>query len=540
MIYLYGSAALVWWMRLSYTDVPAGPSAPLIIFIGIIVVTIIAMVAQLFISLGEIFVLSLMVGAILIALRRLAVVRFSMPHYNWFAWIFMALAFLTVLENAVHFAANPDTGLYHAQTIHWFENYRIVPGLGNFQERLAFNSSWLVLNAAFSLAFLGLRSFRLINGLLFLVAIAYFTSALPELARKNLTLSGVAKILFLVLSFYLLGSEISSVGNDMPVSLMTWIVFVLWLERSETKTETNLNDLLIFLLPIFLITVKLSSVPLLLFPLFILIDYLLKRDTRLIVFLCLAGCVILLPWLIRSVILSGYLVFPLSQIDVFAFDWKIPQTQVEAVRAGITGIARQGKDWQPGVPLSVWVPTLLDYFSLNQRMIFYLTLFSPLLLIFERYLTPDTISRRYLFAYGTFFWGSAFWFFSAPDIRFGYGYLICTCVMAILPVLLPIMNKILKHIPILVPLFLLAFQGFTLLQSIEIKAYPERILLPADYRSSKTEACDIHGVMIYCPKTYPQQCQYTNFPCMPYPRPNVEMRGETFQDGFHYSSGLGQ
>ena len=45
-----------------------------------------------------------------------------------------------------------------------------MPGLGNLNGRLAYNSSWLLLNAAFSAAFLGLRSFHVMAGLLFLIA----------------------------------------------------------------------------------------------------------------------------------------------------------------------------------------------------------------------------------------------------------------------------------------------------------------------------------------------------------------------------------
>jgi L-asparaginase II len=49
---------------------------------------------------------------------------------------------------------------------------------------------------------------------------------------------------------------------------------------------------------------------------------------------------ILLPWLIRNIILSGYLIFPFEKIDIFAFDWKIPLHRVEGISKGILGFAR--------------------------------------------------------------------------------------------------------------------------------------------------------------------------------------------------------
>jgi hypothetical protein len=47
------------------------------------------------------------------------------------------------------------------------------------------------------------------------------------------------------------------------------------------------------------------------------------------------GAIILLPSAIRSFILSGYLIYPVSQIDIFAVDWKIPKDRVEEITQAI-------------------------------------------------------------------------------------------------------------------------------------------------------------------------------------------------------------
>lgn len=46
-----------------------------------------------------------------------------------------------------------DTGLYHAQSIRWVEEYGIVPGLGNLHSRLAYNSAAFCLSALYSMSF---------------------------------------------------------------------------------------------------------------------------------------------------------------------------------------------------------------------------------------------------------------------------------------------------------------------------------------------------------------------------------------------------
>ena len=266
LTYLYGAAVFAGLVKFLRIHVTTEPGVPLTLLAGLSVITVAAQVANLFIPLGAGFILALLTGGLWIVYRNPSLIQVSIPRYGWLGWIFIALAFVTILENATHFSANPDTGFYHTQTIRWFETYRIVPGLGNLQERYAFNSAWLVLNAAFSLAFLGIQSFRLVNGMMFLTAIFFFAEGLQEILQRKLTITSLAKMLFLVLSYYLLGSEISSVGNDMPVSLAIWIILVLWLERIESPVEDGVRTILIFLLPVLVITIKLSSMPLLLFP----------------------------------------------------------------------------------------------------------------------------------------------------------------------------------------------------------------------------------------------------------------------------------
>ena len=92
--------------------------------------------------------------------------QFSFP-ISGKVWLFIGLVlFGLILDLSTRRAANPDTGIYHAQAIHWIELYPAVPGLGNLHTRFAFNSSWLVINAFFSFAFTGIQSFHALPGLL--------------------------------------------------------------------------------------------------------------------------------------------------------------------------------------------------------------------------------------------------------------------------------------------------------------------------------------------------------------------------------------
>lgn len=45
---------------------------------------------------------------------------------------------------------NIDTGVYHAQSLHWLEEVGVVPGLANIDIHIGFNSAWFVPEALFS------------------------------------------------------------------------------------------------------------------------------------------------------------------------------------------------------------------------------------------------------------------------------------------------------------------------------------------------------------------------------------------------------
>ena len=537
LTYLYGSAALAWICRILRVELHGSIPLPLLLLTGMVSITIFALVANLFIPLGSAFIGVLSAGAILIAVRRWSPgsVSFLPKHSLILVVLVLVLVFLTVLENATHIPSNPDTGLYHAQTIRWFETYRIVPGLGNLQERYAFNSAWLVLNASLSLVFLGLRSFHLVNGLLFLTAILFFCDGLYGLVQKKLPVSGFIKILFLPLGFYLLASDISSAGNDMPIALITWMILILWLEKIESPLDSEVKTVLIFLLAFFSIIVKLSSLLIIGFAVLILIEHLRRGKTRQVLILGVIGGLILLPWLIRSVLLSGYLVFPISQIDLFAVDWKMPREQIDTTARTIVDFARLGNSskFHDNVTFSQWVPIWFERHTLNRKAIYMFILLSPFMMLFNRFRYASVVSPEYLFAYGISLAGSVFWFISAPDIRFGYGFLIGTCTLALAPMLVDMIFKIDKNLsvfPVLILLTLIVFQTYTLWRSVETSTLSQRWLLPADYRSSNVESCGMDGMAIYCRKDG-GQCQYEAFPCIPSPR-LVELRGATFQAGF--------
>lgn len=514
------------------------PAPALIVVSGLVVLTTLASFFSLFFQTGLFINLILLIGAAGVVLAH----RVSWPGFikrpgALLPFIVLVLTLLVVLENVTHRPVNPDTNIYHAQAIHWIESFPAVPGLGNLHGRLAFNSAWFVSNALFSLSFLGLRSFHLTAGILFLAVLLYFWLCFQALARGEYKASTLLKVLFLPLAFSLLGAELSSPGTDLPVSLLLWLMAVLWAEYTEQ--EQPFHPILLVLFAAFALTVKLSAAPVLLLALFVSGETILRGQKRQFVTMAACGVLVLLPFLVRNVILSGYLLYPFPALDLFSFDWKVPLERAADERMSILAwgrFPRMDAAQALAMPFGQWFPQWLAEQTLNRRLMLFAALFS--LLPAVPGILANAASRRYWLGWLAFYLGTLFWLFNAPDFRFGYGFLIGTILLALAPWLASGLKRLpfsSARVSAFVSLMVLAYLGFTLATSFEARTFASRLLLPADYDRIPTQVCSLANGMVSCAKAY-NACSYEAFPCIPGPRPWVELRGATLRDGFRVVS----
>ncbi len=448
-----------------------------------------------------------------------------------------------VLNAATLPPTNPDTGIYHAQAVRWIESYPAVPGLGNFHTRLAYNSNWLVATAAFSLAFLGGQSFHLASSVLFLTAGLYFLEGLNDFLKGRVTPPGLLKTAFFPLATYLLAGDISSPSPDLAAALLVWACFILYLEIVFGLSQAaGKRDVLLAVLAALAVTVKLSSLPVLLLPALRLWG---QNRRAAAVMLC-AGGLVLAPWLARNVILSGYPVFPGLALDLFHADWRVPPEIVRAERLGIGSYARlprlPGSEVQ-AMTLREWAVQWFSNLTPNRQAAFLTALGSPALVLLSlaegwaARRRRDTLWRSTLRAapaWAAAWVGVLFWFLTAPALRFGYGFLAAAPLLAVLPLLYAGMFDLggrIRRVGILAVLLLAAYQVAALAQSLDAATLSKRLVLPADYTNLPTEPCRTGHLAVFCPSQW-QDCGYAAFPCTPVLNPDVEMRGKDWADGF--------
>lgn len=438
------------------------------------------------------------------------------------------------LETSTRRPLNPDTNIYHAQAIHWLESFQAIPGLGNLHGRLAFNSSWFIINAFYSFNWLFGQSLHIASGFFFFFFSAFALSLIDqpndiELKRPFFALS------LIFFAFQFLASDISSPGTDTPASLTTWLILLIAIS-DDGQISTKERSVLLVLLSIFAVTIKLSSVVLLLFPLGLFVKALYQKNFKIAcVYIFLSG-LLFAPYLLRNLIQSGYLLYPFPNIDLFNFEWKVPLSRVVEERDAILVWGRLSG--QPirdvlEMPIWVWLPLWFKDLTLARKLMVILALSSSFFFLLNVFL--QKLINKNQFIQFVFIIGTYFWLLTTPDFRFGYSYLIPSILLIALPFIeafekyLP--NQILK-LQNLGILFLATFVLFATASSLETNSFLSRGFLPKDYDKVKTTVCEIDGTPIFCSVEF-NDCSYHDFPCVPQYKGWVHMFGSTFQDGFY-------
>lgn len=324
---------------------------------------------------------------------------------------FAVLAVLNVSSRPLPY----DTGTYHLQAIKWIENYSIVPGLANLIRQLGFNSNWFIWQALTGGNHIGLSSLYTANAFLYLVICAGFIYELKNVKNPFPTLCFLLALVVIGTMKY-----VGSVSPDLPVLLLS--AYCIWLYYKNRKESLSNPLVLAFItiLPLFLITIKISAVPVLLITLLQLIHSYKTRLYKPFLALCfITGFFWILPWVIGNIILSGYIVFPSRLLDVFNFDWKVPDFLIIDEQHSIKGWARvpyQESSTIAQMGATQWIPLWWKQLAVYNKITGITGLGLYIYLLVKK-----VSARTTLIPIGV---GIAFWFINAPDFRFVYGYLL--------------------------------------------------------------------------------------------------------------------
>jgi len=234
---------------------------------------------------------------------------------------------------------NFDSGAYHLSSVRWAKEYAVVPGLGNLYGHLAFNQSYFLYVALLDIGSFSHKSHQVASGLLILWTLAKCFRALALLGSGDKVVAPwhVFDALMVVPVFqYVVYSENASsptpdvgvfvLGILVASELMRFLSPLEMARRQEGGAIARIAPLV--LIALVGITVKLSFAVTAMATVLILLFGGGRKTTRqecvrlgLVYLACVT--LILVPWMIRGVVLSGYPVFP-ATIGAFPVDWRVP------------------------------------------------------------------------------------------------------------------------------------------------------------------------------------------------------------------------
>ncbi|MFA6475000.1 MAG: hypothetical protein WCV88_02235 [Patescibacteria group bacterium] len=545
IIYTFGLLILRLWSRWLQHDVGLNHfDPPTIAIIGFMALTVLLLYLSIILPIAgsvRMIILGICVTYWLydshfIYLHGKQVAEYLCAKQWWLHLVVIAILIIAAFQSSIG-PDHPDAGLYYGQTVRWEQIYPTVLGLGNLSGRLAFNSSWLLPPALVEIELNGNEIFHSLNGLFLILFIIYCLYAIDDLLYKKTSYAALAAGLFLVLTpwfGFFHPYDISSPSQDLPQAILLFLVIIALLKLPEDSSEQRSYHLLyLAMLIAFAITVKLTNASLIFLFIWLIITEWRNNRYHTMLFILLHS-VILLPWLIRNIILSGYLIYPFPTLDLFNVDWKIPIAEVQNMKLLI-------KTWAlaPNQPMTELVGlTRWEWFVAviqkiyNHPYLVYL-LYPSVGVVIWSFKSTKIFFRQYISIIILLVITTGLWLFSAPDLsRFGFGIVASWAVILCLSFIQQLWLKIksLFWHTVLISTVLISWLAWIISGHISYTELSNATLLfntPYPQEGMIIQQYDGFSAGVS------QSCWLATFPCVAGDQMlTIELRGKDLKDGF--------
>lgn len=461
-------------------------------------------------------------------------IKFSLPG------LFFLITCILFITLGTLKPVNIDTQLYHLQIIQWNNEYGTVPGLANLYPRLGLGSNWFNLISIFYIPAFEHSNFTFLNTTItiwFLLWLLHkwqiFHNKKEIPGNNSFALFFFILIIYFLFDWQLFRDTANSTNYDFIVTALTIIVLTYFAEDIFIAKKNK------FSLPIIL--TSLSIIPFKLSGIFILIPvffYLLHfKSAKIWLSSIAAGLLILLPLLIRNYITTGYPLYP-TAFSINSPDWQLPLSMTEKFNDYVLHV-NKFYNQNMGFIFSYektnfnWIPFWFKGILIQHKILLILTFLSTGLLFYKP-LTQNNKQKFRLFIISLWLM-TAGWFFTAPDPRFAYGFLLFA---AFLPLSVAL-GKFISHrliynagFSLMIPVILI--YGFKKAEPIiknpdhflvviqnDAPAFSKKMINEAAY--NKTETIN---------DNWNNRCFFTPLPCLSEENPYLIRRGSSIKSGF--------
>jgi len=534
--------ACLWSGILFYKFFPAkNESRPIIYYLisGLILLTSLTQIIVLFLPITIYTKFGILGLLILLSIIKRKSTKFSIPKSKISASLIL---FFVVWAIILLINAGPtmmdDTESYHIQSIKWIKEYGSVPGIVNLHVRFGFNSSWFSSVALFSFSSKTTGGFTVMNSVISVWLCYWFIEKFNQFRKEN-NVQGA----FAILSIFIVSLVIWSLikGNAATTNydfITTFIVLIFFIEVFFSEKTSPSIEWIIW--PVYLLTIRLINFPLLLLSLFAFILFIKQQQHRQLL-LPLAYCFLLIfPFIIRSIIISGYPFYPATYFDLTNVDWKADSqitekflefikyyNRVSTTYFDIEQTKALGSEWAPA-----WFQHLFPFDKILVLAGFTGILFTGIKLFIQKNNYSKSIITGLMILW------LISWFIIVPVPRFVYGILLFGTFLLAYHLISFIKDPGLIRFSLnaLIILMIAGLSYYLVSKPLKQKEYRNWIS-PLQLPQPPVKEFVIDGIIFRIPASinnnWNARCYGTELPCLYEIDPRLKMRGKKISNGFH-------
>ena len=476
---------------------------------------------------------------ILLSIIKRKNTKLSIPEINVSASLIL---FFIVWAAILLINAGPtmmdDTESYHIQSIKWIQEYGSVPGIVNLHVRFGFNSSWFSSVALFSFSSKTTGGFTVLNSVISVWLCYWFIGKFNTFKKENYVQSAFAILSTFITSLViwpLIRGNAATTNYDF---ITTFVVIILFTEVFFSKKTSPSIEWIIW--PVYLLTVRLINFPLLLLSLFAFTLFIKQKQQRQLL-LPLAYCFLLIvPFIIRSIIISGYPFYPATNFDFTNVDWKADSQVTEKFLEFIKYYNRVSTTYfdieQTKALGSAWVPAWFHHLFLFDKILVLAGYTGVFFTGIKLFIQKNNYTKSIIT--GLMILWLISWFIIAPDPRFVYGILLFGTFLLAYHLISFIKDpgSIRFSLKALITLTIAGLSYYVVSKPLKQKEYRNWIS-PLQLPQPPVKEFVIDGIIFRIPASinnnWNKRCYGTELPCLYKIHPRLKPRGKNIRSGFH-------
>ena len=326
-----------------------------------------------------------------------------------------------------------DTEWYHAQTIRWFEEYGCVKGVANIFYSLGFNNAQHYFDALFGMDWLYGQSMRGSGGFFGILMFGHGLFRLTGWRSHEKHLADALAIGEVTYSIIVTAFFTDPYVDTLP-NVLVLFVLTEWFILLEKDCEDVREYGLYCLFALFAVVAKTSVAMIVLlafYPVYLMLKQ--KKAKQIWVYLGM-GFLLAVPYLITNFITTGYPVYLLASLGVLPVKWQVNPEVLRYSVDNMVAFARMpGATMEEALTCGLrWVPVWFQNESISHKLLYLglvCLIFIDLGIVIKHLVKREEVDMKYLFPRLCVYAGLVYWFFTIPQVKYCWAFLIAPVAM---------------------------------------------------------------------------------------------------------------